>query len=60
MKTTKSYSQDKTSFNHTLRTVSNLSTNVPYIRAASPSYPSYYKSNLTKSDNEKNIKIKHI
>ena len=53
MKTTKSYSQDKTSFNHTLRTVSNLSTNVPYIRAASPSYPSYYKSNLTKSDNEK-------
>ena len=35
------------------RTVSNLSTNVPYIRAASPSYPSYYKSNLTKSDNEK-------
>ena len=48
-----SYSQDKSYFNHTLRTVTDITTKLPYIRPLSPSYPSYYKSSLKKSDNEK-------
>ena len=39
-----SYSQEKTINNHTLRSVTNVTTHLPTIRQSSPSYPSYYKS----------------
>ena len=51
--TQKSYSQDKKFFNHNLRTMGKITTPTPYIPPPSPSYPSYYKSSLKKSDNEK-------
>ena len=33
--------------------MANISTRMPYIPPPSPSYPSYYKSSLKKSENEK-------
>ena len=49
----KSFSQDKSSFNHTLRTITETSTRLPYIKPVSPSYRFYYRNNISKYDSEK-------